>query len=441
MPPSKIPKTLALGRGRLTLPPFLSSLLILAAGSTSARIVTLLALPILTRLYQPQDFGVLALFTSIVAIVAPMATFRFNQAIPLALSGQSAACLAALSMLGTTVMVVLLIPVGLIAAHWPAMASMVEPVLPYWPLVLIGLYAAVIFDIVYFAGIRRQLNSEISQAYLARSVLGTLVKIGAGLIGMGPVGLVTGQIVQLSGGGTFILRKLRGRLRRRFEKLSWRALRATARRYRAYPTIIMPSSLTLALGMQMPIFMITALYDAHTVGLFAFATTVMALPINVLNQTLGNAYYGEISRIKRSGDGSIIALTLKLIIVICSIGLVFAIAAHFLIAPVAAFVLGEEWRVAGVYMSYMAMYAGAQIASAPLMNLFLLQERHWLFALLGLARLGIVLGVWLLLSRMQFSADQGVLILSLALLAFYVGAIIFLLIELSTMRTIERGRG
>lgn len=433
------PRSSSVGRHRLVLSPFVRSLFVLAAGSASAKIITLLSLPILTRLYQPEDFGVLALFTSIVSVAAPIATLRFNQAMPLARSEQSAVCLAALSLLGTIMLALMLVPVGLIASQWPAISSVIGPLLPYWPLVLAGLLVTASFDIVYYAGIRHQLNKQIAQAFFARAILGTVVKLGAGAIGFGPMGLVTGQILQLSGGSTLILFKIRRGLRQRLAKLSWRALRATARSYRAYPTIIMPSSLVVALGMQAPIFMMATLYDARTVGHFAFATAVVAVPINLLQQTIGNAYYGEISRIKRCGHGSIAMLTLKLIAVLLSIGLVFAVVTYLLAEPVAAFVLGKEWGIAGSYMSYIAIYAGAQIASAPLAKLFLLTQRHLLFAFIGSVRLGIVACVWYVLREMQISADSGILILSLAFLAFYSGVIIFLLIELSAIRVVERG--
>lgn len=424
-------------RSRFPLSPFVRSLLVLAAGSTSAKIITLLALPILTRLYRPEDFGVLALFTSIVAITAPMATLRFNQAIPLALSGRSAACLAALSLLGAFALAIILLPIGFVATQLPVVASAIGPVLPYWPLVILGLFAAVIFDIVYFAGIRRQLHKEIAQAFFVRSAVGTLVKIGGGVLGLGALSLVTGQIMQLSGGGTFILRKLGGSVRQRLARLSWRALRSTARRYRSYPTIIMPSSLAVALGMQAPIFMMTALYDARTVGLFAFAMTVMAVPINILNQTIGNAYFGEISRIKRSGDGSIVALTLKLVGVIGAIGLVLASIAWPFAAPVAAVVLGEEWRSAGLYMSYMALYAGMQVASSPLMSLFLTQKKHGKFGAIASLRLILVLMLWVYGTYYAVHPERMVLLVCLALFSYYLTSLVMIMFELRAMQTIK----
>ncbi|MGB3752423.1 MAG: oligosaccharide flippase family protein [Parerythrobacter sp.] len=421
-------------RGRRVLPPFLNGLLVLAAGSTSGRIITLAALPILTRLYTPEDFGVLALFTSIIAIAVPIATFRFNQAIPLALTGQSAACLAVLSLAGTTALALVLVPVGMLAMRWPAIASVATPILPFWPLIFVGIFAAVIFDILYFAGIRRQLNADIAKAFFVRSAAGTAVKLGAGALGFGAFGLLLGQIVQLSGGGTILLRRFRGGLTARLRKLDLAALRATARRYRAYPKVIMPSSLVVAAGMQAPIFMMAALYDARTVGYFAFATTLMAIPINVLNQTIGNAYYGEISRIERSNTGSVVSLTLKLVGVIMALGTVFAAVVFFFAPPVTAFVLGEEWSKAGEYISYMAIYAGTQIASSPMMTLFLARKRHLSYALIGSIRFIIILALWVYGYENSVSADDIVLLLSLILFLFYISCILLVLFELKTIR-------
>ncbi|MBF6615098.1 MAG: oligosaccharide flippase family protein, partial [Candidimonas sp.] len=55
----------------------------LLLGAGLARIVGLLSIPILARIYSPEDFGVLALYTAFIAVVVPVMTLRYVQAIPL----------------------------------------------------------------------------------------------------------------------------------------------------------------------------------------------------------------------------------------------------------------------------------------------------------------------------------------------------------------------
>src|SRR5690606_11727504 len=57
--------------------------LTLLAGSGAGRIIAVLSMPVLTRLYGPEDFGVLALFTALTGMLVPVATLRYVLALPL----------------------------------------------------------------------------------------------------------------------------------------------------------------------------------------------------------------------------------------------------------------------------------------------------------------------------------------------------------------------
>ena len=55
----------------------------LAGGTAVSRLVVLMAAPLLTRIYTPDDFGVLAVYGSIVNIAVVLSSLRFEFAIPL----------------------------------------------------------------------------------------------------------------------------------------------------------------------------------------------------------------------------------------------------------------------------------------------------------------------------------------------------------------------
>ena len=78
---------------------------VLVGGTAFAQALTILVLPILTRLYTPDDFSLLAVYTAILAIVSSVACLRFEIAIPLPSSDDVAirlVCLALLSVVAVT---------------------------------------------------------------------------------------------------------------------------------------------------------------------------------------------------------------------------------------------------------------------------------------------------------------------------------------------------
>jgi len=62
-------------------------------GTTIAQAIPMLISPILTRIYTPEDFGKYAVFLSIVLILAPIASLRYEQAIMLPKKSKSALAL------------------------------------------------------------------------------------------------------------------------------------------------------------------------------------------------------------------------------------------------------------------------------------------------------------------------------------------------------------
>src|SRR5690554_1776955 len=85
-------------------------MLTLALGSGIGRLIGIALIPVLTRIYTPDDFGVLAVYTALVAILAPLVTLRYVLALPLPRHDGMALNLLALS---TLLMLALTTVVGL----------------------------------------------------------------------------------------------------------------------------------------------------------------------------------------------------------------------------------------------------------------------------------------------------------------------------------------
>ena len=70
------------------------NIFILFTGSTLAQLIPIAIAPILTRLYSPEEFGLLAIFISLAAIFSPIASLRYELSILLPKSNSDAKDLA-----------------------------------------------------------------------------------------------------------------------------------------------------------------------------------------------------------------------------------------------------------------------------------------------------------------------------------------------------------
>src|ERR1039457_5277096 len=77
---------------------FLRRVGLLASASAIGQIITVLASPLLTRLYSPHQFGVFSVFIAVLSLILVLSSLRFELAIPLPPSHSSAFHLMALAL-------------------------------------------------------------------------------------------------------------------------------------------------------------------------------------------------------------------------------------------------------------------------------------------------------------------------------------------------------
>src|SRR5512145_1826262 len=175
---------------------FASDVLTLAGGTTFAQILTILAAPVLTRLYGPEDFGVWALYISITSIINVIACLRYEYSIMLPESDEEA-----VNLLGLSILAVLAVSGLTVPFVWHFKASIVN----FLNAPLIEEYLWLITPFVFVNGIflalnhwnsRTKLFKRLSFSRISSSVSTTATQIILGLVKRPPTsaGLIGGSL-------------------------------------------------------------------------------------------------------------------------------------------------------------------------------------------------------------------------------------------------------
>ena len=61
--------------------PFVRNFLTMLGGSAMAKVITLAAAPVISRIFAPEVFGLAAIFTALIFLLTTVATLRYDQAI------------------------------------------------------------------------------------------------------------------------------------------------------------------------------------------------------------------------------------------------------------------------------------------------------------------------------------------------------------------------
>lgn len=344
----------ALGRGILRM----------SSGAMGARVLGLISLPILTRIYAPEDYGVLALCLAIGLTAAPAAGLGFYLAIPIPRAEKHAFELAAVSLISTVV------TVSLCLLGFFLIVGSSNPLLRFEAIATGSLVIAVVCtELLTLLALRRKDYHSIATSQIAKAGVGEGTKISLGFLAASGPGLILGQLLgycaglwyigRLSGAGRNLRAALRSPIR----------LRKTMKRYRSYLVYRTPAQLLASYGVQAPVLFVSALYSPAAAGQLSLAIMSLSLPVNLIGQSLSRVLYAELASIRHDRRGSEEAVkAIKYVLLrAAAVGAPCAAFLWFFAEPAFGFVFGEEWRLAGQLSSALSVYLFFQFITYPAM--------------------------------------------------------------------------
>lgn len=391
----------------------------LALGTGMARLIGIASIPILTRLYTPSDYGVLAVYVALVATVAPILTLRYVLAIPLPRGDAAATNLLALSALLMAGMVLIAASLlGIFSERILGWMSM-EILAPWWWMIVLGSMAVAAYEAMSLWATRKRAYRVIAQTKVVQSLMGEGIKIGLGLLAFKPFGLLLGNVVEQSGGVTSFALRFRSEIGKNISKISVRRMRALSSHYADFPKYRLPSQFLLVFSTQAPALFSSALYGASATGQLGLALMALAIPANLIGQSVGQAFYGEIARLGKGSEEDIRKMSISVQKKLFAVGIPVTLLILLLGQPLFGLAFGPEWRKAGLYASMLSPFVLLQLTSAPLIQVLNIYNAQGRFLLINMVRTFGLLGIYGACRYWALTEELFVAILAAFLFAFY----------------------
>jgi O-antigen/teichoic acid export membrane protein len=369
---------------------------VLVAGTVCAQGIMVLASPILTRLYSPQDFGVLAVFTALLSMVVVVASLRYEQAIPLPVSDEEAGALLVLS-LSMVVAVSALSAIPLLSyrneiaelCNTPELAS-------HLYLVPLGALFAGAYNVLNSWAIRSKAFTPVAKTKVSQSVAAVGIQLGAA--SLGPVALLVGQVVGHASGWISLSLRL---LRPQWKTLAGVRLSGivlVARRYKSFPLFSASCAVFNTAGSQLPPVLFAMLFGSAAAGIYGLAYRVLSVPMQLLGQAIGNVFFSAAAEARR--DGKLKHLTVKIHRRLAHLGMPPLLV--LLIAGPEVFLqaFGPEWKQAGIFAQWLAPWLYLVFITTPLSVVFEVLEKQGIATVFQVVMLvvrvvAITLGAWI----------------------------------------------
>lgn len=344
---------------------FAKNVLTLMTGTTIAQAIPIAITPILTRMYSPEDFGVLALFVAITAIMGSVANGRYELAIMLPTEDDDAINIAAMGLLIATVLsVVLFFPAIFLNDY--IIEKLDNQFIGFWlyfvpPVVwLLGLY-----NILNYLNNRKKSYKDMAKATVYKSVAQAAVQLGIGAVKATASGLISGQIVSNLVANTRLALNVKRQYK--LSKISWLEMKRLAKRYIDFPKYSMWATLSNTLSYQLLNMLITVFYSVATLGFYSLAQRILGMPSSLVGDSIGRVYFQQ-ATVEKNKTGKAVKIfkstTKKLMVLSCA----FFIPLYFVLPLVFAIAFGEEWRIAGEYSQLILPIFIFRFVSAALSN-------------------------------------------------------------------------
>jgi lipopolysaccharide exporter len=344
---------------------FLRNVAVLMTGTAVSQLILLLAAPVLSRLYDPAAFGVWSLFVAVAAIISPLMHMQYGPAVLLPKEDRDA---GAVFWLGNTICVGLsllsLVIVGLwrhAIAGWFSAPELAEWL--WWiPLLLLLSGSS---EVLEYWATRRKRYWGISARRMARSVGQVAVQIPAGAAGRQAGGLiagtVVGQFVETAALGLQVLRRDARLLR---ESLQFGRMRKVAAEFRTFPQYGAPATMLNSVSQSIPTFILSGFFGTSVVGLYGMALRVLVYPSSLLTASMRQVLLQEAADTEARGESNLPRFR-KTTIWLAGIVLLPTIAVIVVGPWLFSAVLGEEWREAGVYARWLALWIACGVVNVP----------------------------------------------------------------------------
>lgn len=369
----------------------------LVSGTAGGRVILLIALPVVTRLYDPEDFRLLAVFVALVSTISVAACLRFEIAIPLARNDDDAANLLALALLSATGVSVVTLALTGIAPESFALWISVPDIAPYLWLVALGIFLAASYTALQFWATRMHRFGIIARTRVGQAATGAGTMLAMGWAGLAPLGLLLGNMLTLGAGGLSLAAQAL-----RYDSECLRAitrprLNETLRDYRRYPVFSTPEALANVAGIQIPILIIAARAGGEAGQLF-LAMQVMAAPMTLVGASVGQVYASRAAEELSKGTLGLFTRSMMRRLFLIGVG---PIALAALLAPLLfALIFGPDWERAGWIVTWIAPWMLAQLVVSPVsMGLHVTGRQRAAMVLQGV---GVVLRVGAVLAGVAF---------------------------------------
>ena len=353
---------------------FLTDAFIVTLGTIAAQVLPLIFYPVLTRLFAPADFGVLATITAITGVLTVIVTGKYETIVLIVNDKKDTAnLLIAILLISLCFLLISEILIWIFSSEISVLFN--DPELRYWLflcpilsfcIVIYQCYNEWCVKYKYFVNLSWNKITNAGAIVLSKVCLGWSACFSGGLV-WGDLG---GRLFSALACTLHALKKDKAV----FREVSVQRMLFLLKRYKECPVYVMPAQLLNTVGGYLPVFFLAAYFSKTELGYYSMTMMLLTLPLSVVGIAIRDVFRQRAS-VEYMERGCCSDLYRRILIPLAGLSLlVFALL--FIVAPwVFSFVLGEQWKEAGVYARVLSPMLAISFVSEVGTAMFFIAEK------------------------------------------------------------------
>jgi len=359
----------------------------LGAGTILAQIISLVTIPIISRIYDPAEYGHLTLILSVTAILIPVATFRIETLIVVSDTDEEAAKLLSISAKLTLIVSVTLFAVIFINYFIFENSSFRQALITGFLFALV-LMAQSIGVLMVQVALRAHKDSDIARSSVMQNLSISLAQVVTGIWSPSGCALVSSYIAGRMVGISPLWRETRKILSKRGGD-SRRTLEKYMTQLKASGPLVFASVIDSAI-LGLPIILISTQFGLQYSGYIGITQTILTVPITLVGGAFGSVILSELSSNIRnnqesiSRNATIIKTFSKYLFYFSTI---FAIVTLLFGSAIFKLIFNDNWLEASRLVGYLAFPFGVSLLWQPLMSVYFANQQWNKYLKVSISRL------------------------------------------------------
>jgi len=325
---------------------------LLVGGTAVAQVITFIATIYLTRIYSPESFGLLSLATSLVSLLVPLSTMRYDKAIVLAEDKKETNSLFFLSSSINALFFVLLLVIGIII--WSCDLINEEHSLLVF-LVPVGVF------LFGFSNIFQMFYEKQSKFKVTSSVALIDASTKAGLQYMlfssfPKIGMVIGYIGALIANLFYYIVNAKSLFGIKWLGIGKEDLKSTAKKYNKFPKYFTWSNIIDSASQNVCALTFPFLFSLQILGNFSIAYKIVRLPALIIAMATRRTYYPKASELYTKNPKQFINLYKKSSLVLVGISILPVLIFEMYAEELFELLFDPSWMSSALYAKIILGY-------------------------------------------------------------------------------------